>query len=208
MTPTPLLEHERTNILSIWIGTNIGHDFIEINDTHLAIKINYTNLIKHSPLSYYAEMDKEFQRLMPTSGKPMQVWVEYDGNKKELSVTVAPSSVPKPSRPLLSLVQDLTPLISENMYVGISTYNQVSLSSHYILGWSFRMNGPAQEFNRSELVEFTPTEVGFQGFGESEFIEIMCFSEGNITTYTVNSSIVSKRLRKSRKRLRRGAWVA
>ena len=37
-----------------------------------------------------------------TSDNPMHLWIEYDEPEKLLNVTLAPTSIPKPNRPLLS----------------------------------------------------------------------------------------------------------
>ncbi|KAI8560534.1 hypothetical protein RHMOL_Rhmol04G0264300 [Rhododendron molle] len=47
----------------------------------------------------------------------MQVWVEYDGGKKEMNVTMAPVHVPKPSTPLLTLSKDLSPILNQTIFV-------------------------------------------------------------------------------------------
>ena len=52
--------------------------------------------------SYYADSGA-FMNLTFINGNPMQVWVEYDGVKKQLNVTLAPIDVGKPKFPLLSL---------------------------------------------------------------------------------------------------------
>ena len=48
----------------------------------------------------------------------MQVWIEYDGVKKKIDVTLAPISVgfsDKPTQPLLSLTRDLSPILNNRM---------------------------------------------------------------------------------------------
>ena len=81
----------------------------------------------------------------------MQVWVECDGVKKQINVTLAPINVDKPKIPLLSLSGDLSPIINKAMYVGFSSTTGSILTSHYVLGWSFKMNGKAQELALSQL---------------------------------------------------------
>ena len=77
--------------------------------------------------------------------------MEYDGVKKQLNVTLAPIDVGKPKFPLLSLSRDLSPIINKTMYVGFSSTTGSFLTFHYILGWSFKMNGKAQELALSQL---------------------------------------------------------
>ncbi|PKH47940.1 hypothetical protein CRG98_050393 [Punica granatum] len=81
----------------------------------------------------------------------MQVWVDYDGTEKRINVTLAPFSVARPSTPLLSQSLDLSPIVKETMFVGFSSSTGSLLTSHYILGWSFQMNGQLEELALSKL---------------------------------------------------------
>ncbi|KAK9290207.1 hypothetical protein L1049_008373 [Liquidambar formosana] len=159
-------ENMSQNIFSIKLGEGLtfSRDYEEI-DNHVGININGVTQAKYSPLGSFTDTNGGFKKLEVAAREPVQVWVEYDGRGKELNVTLSPTNVPKPSRPLLSTALDLSLLIFENMYVGISIPNLASFSSHYILGWSFKMNGQAQDFDRPQLAKFTPREEGFQGFG-------------------------------------------
>ncbi|KAF9601008.1 hypothetical protein IFM89_014993 [Coptis chinensis] len=76
--------------------------------------------------------------------------------KKKLNVTIAPIKVPKPQIPLLSLSYDLSSIILDSVYVGFSSSTGSVLTSHYILGWSFQMNGQAQAFDLSRLPKLPP----------------------------------------------------
>ncbi|KAI9073537.1 hypothetical protein K1719_044505 [Acacia pycnantha] len=81
----------------------------------------------------------------------MQVWVDYDGGKKQISVTLSSINVNKPETPLLTLSQDLSQILTNPSYVGFSSSNGVLTAFHYVLGWSFRVNGVAQNLDTSEL---------------------------------------------------------
>ncbi|KAM2467992.1 hypothetical protein FF1_009717 [Malus domestica] len=88
----------------------------------------------------------------------MQVWVEYDGAKKKIDVTFAPIVVDKPHIPLLPLKRDLSVVFNKIMYVGISSSTGSLLTSHYVLGWSFAMNGQtAQEIVLTQLPKLPQT---------------------------------------------------
>ncbi|XP_058181378.1 L-type lectin-domain containing receptor kinase V.9-like [Rhododendron vialii] len=92
-----------------------------------------------------------FRNLSLKSGDPMQVWVEYDSMNRQLNVTMSPIHIPKPELPLLSLKKDLSPFLLEYMYVGFSSSTGLLQADHYILGWSFKMNGQAQQIDSSRL---------------------------------------------------------
>nr|XP_023922347.1 L-type lectin-domain containing receptor kinase IV.2-like [Quercus suber]POE98064.1 l-type lectin-domain containing receptor kinase iv.2 [Quercus suber] len=85
------------------------------------------------------------------SGNPMHLWIDYNETEKLLNVTLAPTSIPKPNRPLLSKHIDLSQYLSESMYVGFSAATGVVASDHYILGWSFNKSGQAQSLDVLKL---------------------------------------------------------
>lgn len=106
---------------------------------------------KYNSAGYYKD-DGSFRNLSIASGEPIHVWIEYDNSTKELNVTMHPLHVSKSKIPLLSLKPDLSLLLQEFMYIGFTSVG-TSTSSHYILGWNFNKNGPAQAINPSGLPE-------------------------------------------------------
>ncbi|KAI5429819.1 variant 3, L-type lectin-domain containing receptor kinase IV.1 [Lathyrus oleraceus] len=96
------------------------------------------------------------------------VWIEYDGEKKKIDVTLAPIDVVKPKQPLLSFAKDLSPILNNSMYVGFSSATGSVITSHYILGWSFKVNGQAQNLVISEL----PKLPRFGEKKESRFLTV------------------------------------
>ena len=131
----------------------LNTEFGDINDNHVGIDVNELKSVKSASAGYYS--DGGFKNLSLISGYPMQVWVEYDGLKKQIDVTLAPINVGKPEGPLLSLSKDLSPILNSSMYVGFSSSTGSILSSHYVLGWSFKVNGKAQQLAISELPNVT-----------------------------------------------------
>ncbi|KAL9315284.1 hypothetical protein ACSQ67_016285 [Phaseolus vulgaris] len=89
----------------------------------------------------------------------VQAWIEYDGEKKTLNVTIAPWELPRPSTPLINNYNlDLSNVMKENMFVGFSASTGQETSSHYLLGWSFAVNGVAPSLNSSNLPNPPPKE--------------------------------------------------
>ncbi|KAK9986394.1 hypothetical protein SO802_031345 [Lithocarpus litseifolius] len=138
------------HVVAVELDTIQSPEFKDINDNHVGADINGL-VSENSSLAGYCADSGAFINLNLISGNPMQVWVEYDGVKKQLNVTLAPIDVGKPKFPLLSLSRDLSPIINKTMYVGFSSATGSLLTSHYILGWSFKMNGKAQELALSQL---------------------------------------------------------
>ncbi|XP_058182036.1 L-type lectin-domain containing receptor kinase V.9-like [Rhododendron vialii] len=138
-------------ILAVELDTIRNPEFNDINDNHVGIDINSLLSIESAPGGYFADQNGAFRNLSLISGDPMQVWVEYDGINRQLNVTMSPINIPKPALPLLSLTKDLSPFLREYMYVGFSSSTGSCLTNHYILGWSFKMNGQAQQIDISRL---------------------------------------------------------
>ncbi|KAI9112204.1 hypothetical protein K1719_016727 [Acacia pycnantha] len=114
--------------------------------------------------------------ISPTKAFPVQVWVDYDARKKQIDVTLAPINIiNKPETPLVRLSQDLSHIIKNHSYVGFSASTGsllTSLTSHYVLGWSFRLNGEAQNFQFSKLPKL-PRFGGKKQYRKWKFYEIV-----------------------------------
>ncbi|KAA8516397.1 hypothetical protein F0562_016690 [Nyssa sinensis] len=106
---------------------------------------------KNSSNGYFANENGEFKNITLTSGEPIKAWVDYDGIKKQLNVTLSPININKPDLPLLSLKIDLSPLILNQTYVGFASPVGANVQSHSILGWSFQLNAKAQELDLTRL---------------------------------------------------------
>ncbi|GMH30070.1 hypothetical protein Nepgr_031913 [Nepenthes gracilis] len=139
------------HVVGVELDTILSSEFADINDNHVGIDINGLHSAVSAPASYFVANSTDYRNLTLISGKPMQVWIEYDGNEKQMNVTLAPVDINKPKIPLLSLLIDLSPILKDTMYVGFSSSTGSVLTSHYVLGWSFAMNGSAQNLNISQL---------------------------------------------------------
>ncbi|XP_062095558.1 L-type lectin-domain containing receptor kinase IV.1-like [Humulus lupulus] len=138
-------------VVAVELDTIKSGEFEDIDDNHVGIDINDLRSVKVEPAKYFDEKKGGFTNLSLISGKPMKVWVEYDAVKKQMDVTLAPAEAVKPQKPLLSLTKDLSPIIDDTMYIGFSSSTGTAVSYHYILGWSFKINGKAQELELSQL---------------------------------------------------------
>ncbi|TYI33358.1 hypothetical protein ES332_A04G127400v1 [Gossypium tomentosum] len=139
------------HVIAIELVTVQSNVFNDINNNHVGIDINGLNSTYSFPAGYYEDDSRQFRNLSMIDGQRIQVWVEYHGREKRMDVTLAPSRVSKPKTPLLSLPLDLSSIVNSKMYVGFSSSTGALISSHYVLGWSFKMNGQAQELTLSRL---------------------------------------------------------
>ncbi|VAH28444.1 unnamed protein product [Triticum turgidum subsp. durum] len=144
-------------------GTASGHilaveitirnpELSDINSNHVGINVNSLISQQAKPAGYYADDDDmAFRDLMLNSRRPMQVWVDYDGEGRRLNVTLAPVQAPKPKYPLLSEAIDLSTIMADTMYAGFSSSSGMVSTHHYVLGWSFSFDGPAPPLDFSKL---------------------------------------------------------
>ncbi|KAF3621392.1 L-type lectin-domain containing receptor kinase IV.4 [Capsicum annuum] len=138
------------HIVGVELDTIYSADFDDMNDNHVGIDINGLKSLANHTTGYFDDDDTSlFHDMTLVSGQPMQVWVDYDGSSKHINVTVAPLLMgKKPVRPLLSLKCDLSPIFYQTMYVGFSSSTGSVPTNHYILGWSFKIDGKAQELSQ------------------------------------------------------------
>ncbi|XP_061349737.1 L-type lectin-domain containing receptor kinase S.4-like [Gastrolobium bilobum] len=137
------------HLFAVEFDTVQDFEFEDINDNHVGIDINSLQSNASVTAGYYTG-DSTKQDLNIKSGKPILAWVDYDCEQNLISVTLSPDSS-KPKKPILSFHVDLSPILHDTMYVGFSASTGLLASSHYILGWSFRINGPAPPLDLSSL---------------------------------------------------------
>ncbi|XP_044318325.1 L-type lectin-domain containing receptor kinase SIT2 [Triticum aestivum] len=93
-------------------------------------------------------------RTIPVSNlcELQHVWVDYDAQARRLNVTLASVHVPRPKIPLLSEVIDLSTVMADKMYVDFSASGGWGVGTHhYVLGWSFSLDGPTPLLDFSTL---------------------------------------------------------
>uniref|UniRef100_A0A6M2F083 non-specific serine/threonine protein kinase n=1 Tax=Populus davidiana TaxID=266767 RepID=A0A6M2F083_9ROSI len=144
------------HIFAVEFDTHKDYDFFDINDNHVGVNINSMISNKSVPAAYFL-LNSEKEELDLTSGHPIQAWVDYDSVKNQLEVRLSPSST-KPIYPILSIDIDLSSILNDSMYVGFSSSTGILTSTHYVLGWSFSVNGEAKSFSMSSLPSLPETK--------------------------------------------------
>ncbi|WZZ40020.1 hypothetical protein YC2023_036279 [Brassica napus] len=142
--------NDTNQVFAVELDTIRSTEFNDTDDNHVGIDINSLKSERTSLAGWWDEKG-QFKNLSLISRKPMQVWVDYDGGSHKIDVTMAPFNEDKPRRPLVSAVRDLSSVISQDMFVGFSSATGSVLSEHFILGWSFKVNGEAQPLALSRL---------------------------------------------------------
>ncbi|KAF3635840.1 L-type lectin-domain containing receptor kinase IV.3 [Capsicum annuum] len=140
------------HVFAVEFDTLQNREFNDIDGNHVGIDINGLKSVESKTAGYYtSNHNVKFNNMTLASGQPMQGWVDYDGVAKQINVTLAPMNVEKPNAPLLSSFYDLSPILNETMYIGFSGSTGSVVSTQYILGWSFKMNGLAQDLDLARL---------------------------------------------------------
>ncbi|XP_066398535.1 L-type lectin-domain containing receptor kinase SIT2-like [Miscanthus floridulus] len=131
---------------AVELDTIKNDEFHDIDGNHVGVDINALTSVQSDTAAFYDDTDGTLRSLslITSDGKAMLAWVDYDGQSKQLNVTLAPMGVAKPSKPLLSNTTDLSAvIIDDKAYVGFSAATGPISSQHCVLAWSFAVNGPA-----------------------------------------------------------------
>ncbi|XP_062154193.1 L-type lectin-domain containing receptor kinase S.4-like [Alnus glutinosa] len=129
------------HILAVEFDTYMNTEYGETGYNHVAVDINSIISTKSVPVPFNL-----------TSGQVIQAWIDYNSPTSQLNVRLATNST-KPSSILLSSTVNLSQILNESMYIGFSAATGLIASSHYILGWSFNMNGDAKSLNLDQLTK-------------------------------------------------------
>ncbi|KAJ1284425.1 hypothetical protein BS78_03G203300 [Paspalum vaginatum] len=170
---------------------------LEMNDTngnHVGVDVNSLVSNVSEPAAYYTASgdgggDNTKVPVQLESAQPIQAWIDYDGDSSILDVTVAPVSVAdRPHRPLISTKLDLRPIFDDTMYVGFSSSTGKLASSHYILAWSFRTNGPAQPIDLRRLPKVPSPSTAPSKLVAIKFAAVAC--AGTLTLIAAAVAVV------------------
>ncbi|KAJ0962463.1 hypothetical protein J5N97_030291 [Dioscorea zingiberensis] len=137
------------HVFAVEFDTVQDFEFGDINDNHVGIDINSMTSNQSQPVAYLDD-DSTKRDLNLKTGDTLQAWIDYDAVSKVLNVTISPFST-KPTIPIISFPVDLSPILHDRMFVGFSASTGLLASSHYLFGWSFKMNGVATSLDLSSL---------------------------------------------------------
>ncbi|KAJ6796809.1 L-type lectin-domain containing receptor kinase IV.1-like [Iris pallida] len=185
------------HVLAVELDTIYNPEIQDIDNNHVGIDVNSIRSIASRTAGYYDGngSSSSFKNLTLRSGQAMQVWVEFNGTGMRLDVTLAPIGKPKPARPLLSSVID-SKVVLDPMYVGFSSATGSFLTSHYILGWSFKLNGTAAALDYTKLPP-VPRARPAKGRGVSKLAIALPFALSSIVLLAIAAVVfVVKRRRK------------
>ncbi|KAJ6850915.1 L-type lectin-domain containing receptor kinase IV.1-like [Iris pallida] len=143
------------HIVAVELDTVQNLEYNDIDDNHVGIDINDLRSVDSAPASYFTDTSAGaaagFKNLSLFGRRPLQLWVEYDGEATRLDVTLSPVGVAKPPVPLLSSTINLSSFLADETYVGFSAATGAVTALHYVLGWSFSLGGRAEDIDVSKL---------------------------------------------------------
>ncbi|KAG8065417.1 hypothetical protein GUJ93_ZPchr0004g38854 [Zizania palustris] len=139
------------HLFAVEFDTILNSEFNDMSGNHVGIDVNGLNSVDADNAGYYDDGTGEFKNMSLVSRRPMQVWVDFDGQIMQVNVTMAPLEVARPKKPLLSTIVNISSVIDDTAYVGFSSATGILFCRHYVLGWSFKMNGAAPSLNISSL---------------------------------------------------------
>ncbi|XP_057808046.1 L-type lectin-domain containing receptor kinase S.4-like [Salvia miltiorrhiza] len=137
------------HIFAVEFDTVQDFEFGDINDNHVGVDVNSLVSNASAAAAYFSD-DSAKHDLNLKGGTPLFAWIEYDSAANLVNVTLSPTSS-KPKIPNLSFPIDLSPIFHDQMYVGFSASTGLLASSHYVLGWSFKMMGESKPLNLASL---------------------------------------------------------
>ncbi|XP_006652561.2 L-type lectin-domain containing receptor kinase SIT2 [Oryza brachyantha] len=139
------------HLFAVEFDTILNSEFNDMSGNHVGIDVNGLNSVDADNAGYYDDGTGEFKNMSLVNRRPMQVWVDFDGQTMQVNVTMAPLEVARPKKPLLSKIVNISDVIDDTAYVGFSSATGILFCRHYVLGWSFKMNGAAPALNISSL---------------------------------------------------------
>ncbi|KAG6734865.1 hypothetical protein I3843_01G281400 [Carya illinoinensis] len=167
----------------------------DVDDNHVGIDINSVASIMSVPVVQFKGSDTNNVSINLKRGQVIQAWIEYNSQINQLDVKVSLESA-KPRSILLSIKKNLSEILQESMYVGFSASTGLSASQHYILGWSFEVNGEAKSLYLDKL----PKLPSFPGNKKNHTKIIIAVSVSGASAVILGTALafyVFKKIKKS-----------
>ncbi|CAL5079752.1 unnamed protein product [Urochloa decumbens] len=139
------------HFFAVELDTIQNKEFNDLNANHAGANVNGLKSLQSYYAGYYADEDGNFRNLSLISREAMQVWIDYDDKVSGITVTMAPLKVTRPIKPLFKATYNLTSVVTDVAYIGFSSATGTINTRHYVLGWSFSMNGPAPAIDIARL---------------------------------------------------------
>ncbi|XP_059066845.1 L-type lectin-domain containing receptor kinase S.4-like [Cryptomeria japonica] len=193
MTPTPALNAAfATQYLGLVNLSSNGKDYNHLfavefdtsksigvedkDDNHVGIDLNGVKSVAAEPAAYWKGNTSTPINLK--SGHNIRAWIDYNGESKQLDISIAPVGEARPQKALLARKDlDLDGIIQDQMWVGFSasTGSSPLVEDHYILAWSFATgNHKTLDLDTLHLPSFYVRNPKFYNSMEFIYITVIC----------------------------------
>lgn len=146
-------------LLAVEFDTGRNPEFNDPDSNHVGIDLNSIQSIRTATAGYYSSSNSTGNAsLVPfnmRSGQNVRAWIEFNGPRNEINVTIAPVGLPRPVTPLLTFTDPvIANYVSSEMYVGFSASKTTWVEAQRVLAWSFSDTGVARDINTTNLPVF------------------------------------------------------
>lgn len=158
-SPTPTVG----SLFAVEFDTGRNPEFNDPDGNHVGIDLNNIESVITQTAGYYTNNSGNFT-FVPVdmrNGQNIHAWVEFNGPRNEINVTIAPAGMARPIRTLLSY---RNPAIANycvaEMFVGFSASKTQWVEAQRVLAWSFSDTGVARDINTAGLPVFSLESSG------------------------------------------------
>nr|DAD46019.1 TPA_asm: hypothetical protein HUJ06_004249 [Nelumbo nucifera] len=144
-------------LLVIEFDTGQNPEFNDPDGNHVGINFNNIESVKTETAGCY-DSAGGFVPIDMRSGQNIRAWVEFDGAGFQINVTIAPASISRPSKPLITFRDPkIANYLFSNMLAGFSSSTVTWVEAQRILAWSLSDTGVARDINITDLpTSFSP----------------------------------------------------
>ncbi|KAL3628891.1 L-type lectin-domain containing receptor kinase S.1 [Castilleja foliolosa] len=181
-------------LLAIEFDTGRNPEFNDPDGNHVGIDLN--NIVSETTQTagYYNSTGTgdsanfTFVPLDMRNGQNIHAWIEFDGPRTEINVTIAPAGMARPARTMLSY---RNPVIANycgpEMFVGFSASKTQWVEAQRVLAWSFSDVGLARDVNTTGLPVFLLENSGSSSLSQGAIAGI---SIGCVLAFVVISFLI------------------
>ncbi|KAM7475489.1 hypothetical protein LguiB_022732 [Lonicera macranthoides] len=143
-------------LLAVEFDTGRNPEFNDPDGNHVGIDLNNIESMVTRTAGYFNSTGDVFVPVDMRNGQNIHAWIEFDGSRFEINVTIAPAGMGKPLRPLLSFRNPIIAnYVSTESYVGFSSSKTTWIEAQRVLAWSLSDTGVARDINTSNLLVFS-----------------------------------------------------
>ncbi|KAL3835239.1 hypothetical protein ACJIZ3_009975 [Penstemon smallii] len=160
-------------LIAIEFDTGRNPEFNDPDLNHVGIDLN--NVISEvTQTAGYYNPNSTFVPVAMRNGQNIHVWIEFDGPRNEINVTIGPAGMARPYRTMLSYMNPLIANYSAaEMFIGFSASKTQWVEAQRVLAWSFSNEGvAARDINTTGLPVFVLESSGSSSLSNGAIVGI------------------------------------